>query len=284
MTTSRHGKTHRQGLPDRRRSRRRRPDHRARCAPAGAGRRRAVRRAGHARDARAVRQAELISVGKRSGQRSTAQDAINAPAGRLRLQIRHRRAPERRRPDAVRPRRRGIAGARGRGHRGRNRPRHHHRGGRRRRHQTAPDQARRRPQRRLLHVQHRPDQPDHPALPHTDTMVQYMGGREAAATAERLLAQGRRADTPVVVVENCSRVDERIERLRCRTWRSGLHAAHGPVLVMIGEALRLREHQPALASTPLTGTAAPELPFSRRARRIPRFAPAAGRPPRGCRH
>ena len=27
----------------------------------------------------------------------------------------------------------------------------------------------------------------------------------------------------------------------------GLHAAHGPVLVMIGEALRLREHQPELS-------------------------------------
>jgi uroporphyrin-III C-methyltransferase len=37
-----------------------------------------------------------------------------------------------------------------------------------------------------------PDEPDHPALPETDTLVQYMGGREAAATAERLLAEGRR--------------------------------------------------------------------------------------------
>ena len=88
-----------------------------------------------------------------------------------------------------------------------------------------------------------PDQPDHPALPHTDTMIQYMGGREAAATAERLLAQGRSTDTPVVVVENCSRADERIERLTLRELARGLDAAHGPVLVMIGEALRLREHQ-----------------------------------------
>ena len=88
-----------------------------------------------------------------------------------------------------------------------------------------------------------PDQPDHPALPHTDTMIQYMGGREAAATAERLLAQGRSMDTPVVVVENCSRVDERIERLTLADLARGHDAAHGPVLVMIGEALRLREHQ-----------------------------------------
>jgi uroporphyrin-III C-methyltransferase len=49
------------------------------------------------------------------------------------------------------------------------------------------------------------------------------------------------------VVENCSRVDERIERLTLADLARGLEAAHGPVLVMIGEALRLRAHQPALS-------------------------------------
>jgi len=88
-----------------------------------------------------------------------------------------------------------------------------------------------------------PDQPDHPALPETDTLVQYMGGREAAATAERLLAEGRRADLPVVVVENCSRADERILRLTLATLAHGLEMAHGPMLVMIGEALQRRAHQ-----------------------------------------
>lgn len=94
-----------------------------------------------------------------------------------------------------------------------------------------------------------PDQPEHPALPHTDTLVQYMGGREAAATAERLLAEGRRRETPVVVVENCSRLDERIDRLTLADLAGGLGTAHGPVLVMIGEALRLREHQPTPATS-----------------------------------
>jgi len=88
-----------------------------------------------------------------------------------------------------------------------------------------------------------PDQPDHPALPETDTLVQYMGGREAAATAERLLAEGRRTDLPVVVVENCSRPDERILRLTLATLAHGLEMAHGPMLVMIGEALQRREFQ-----------------------------------------
>lgn len=88
-----------------------------------------------------------------------------------------------------------------------------------------------------------PGEPDHPALPETDTLVQYMGGREAAATAERLLAEGRRADLPVVVVENCSRPDQRILRLTLATLAHGLEMAHGPMLVMIGEALQRRAHQ-----------------------------------------
>ena len=88
-----------------------------------------------------------------------------------------------------------------------------------------------------------PDQPDHPSLPETDTLVQYMGGREAAATAERLLAEGRRPDLPVVVVENCSRSDERILRLTLSDLARGLEPGHGPVLVMMGEALAMRAHQ-----------------------------------------
>jgi len=94
-----------------------------------------------------------------------------------------------------------------------------------------------------------PDHPEHPALPETDTLIQYMGGREAAATAERLLAQGRRPDLPVIAVENCSRPDQRVLRLTlsdlAHGLNEGLEAAHGPVLVMIGEALQRREHQPA---------------------------------------
>jgi uroporphyrin-III C-methyltransferase len=93
-----------------------------------------------------------------------------------------------------------------------------------------------------------PDHPEHPALPETDTMVQYMGGREAAATAERLLAQGRRPGLPVIAVENCSRPDQRVLRLTLADLAQGLDAgpdaAGGPVLVMIGEALSRREHQP----------------------------------------
>ncbi|WP_295992167.1 uroporphyrinogen-III C-methyltransferase [Rugamonas sp.] len=88
-----------------------------------------------------------------------------------------------------------------------------------------------------------PEHSGQDAVPDTDTLVQYMGGREAIATAERLLAQGRHADTPVVVIENCSRPDQRIMRLTLATLALGLGSKHGPVLVMLGEAMQARAHQ-----------------------------------------
>ncbi|NRR32731.1 uroporphyrinogen-III C-methyltransferase [Oxalobacteraceae bacterium] len=90
-----------------------------------------------------------------------------------------------------------------------------------------------------------PEHTEHAAIPDTDTLVQYMGGREAAATAERMLAQGRRADTPVLVIENVSRPDQRILRLTIATLAQGLGSTHGPVLVMLGEAMKRRAHQAA---------------------------------------
>ena len=86
-----------------------------------------------------------------------------------------------------------------------------------------------------------PTEPDATTMPLADTLVQYMGGREAINTAKRLLAAGRPADTPVVVVENCSRADQKILRLQLSDMEQGLAACSGPVLVMIGAALAQRE-------------------------------------------
>ncbi|MFC0252801.1 uroporphyrinogen-III C-methyltransferase [Massilia consociata] len=189
------------------------------------------------------RQAELISVGKRSGQRSTAQTLINQQlvecAGRFRHVVRLKggdpmlfgRADEELRAleaagieVEVVP---GITTA------------------------VAAAAAAKQPLTKrgvarsvaFFTSSTAPDHPEHPALPETDTLVQYMGGREAAATAERLLAEGRRPNLPVVVVENCTRADERIMRLTLADLARGLEPGHGPVLVMLGEALAKREHQ-----------------------------------------
>jgi uroporphyrin-III C-methyltransferase len=86
-----------------------------------------------------------------------------------------------------------------------------------------------------------PNHPEQTTLPDCDTLVQYMGGKEAIATAQKLLSQGRSPELPVVVVENCSRENERILRLRLSELEQGLSDCQGPVLVMIGEALASRK-------------------------------------------
>jgi uroporphyrin-III C-methyltransferase len=78
-------------------------------------------------------------------------------------------------------------------------------------------------------------------MPVGDTLVQYMGGREAAATARKLLALGFLPATPVVVVENCSRPDQLVQRLILADLEQGLAKFSGPVLVMIGAALAPRD-------------------------------------------
>lgn len=78
------------------------------------------------------------------------------------------------------------------------------------------------------------------SMPDADTLVQYMGGKEAARTAQRLLAQGKPTSTPVIMVENCSRSNERVHRLNLGQLAQGWESGQGPVLVMIGEALGQR--------------------------------------------
>jgi uroporphyrin-III C-methyltransferase len=99
------------------------------------------------------------------------------------------------------------------------------------------------------------DQPENDAVPEADTLVQYMGGREAIATAERLLRAGRQPDTPVIAIENVSRADQYIHRLTIARLAQGLGAPHGPVLVMIGEAMRSRARQDLGSATPSTEAA-----------------------------
>jgi uroporphyrin-III C-methyltransferase len=86
-----------------------------------------------------------------------------------------------------------------------------------------------------------PGHPEQTTLPDCDTLVQYMGGKEAATTARILLEQGRSVTTPVIVIENCSRDNQRIQHLQLGDLERGLAECHGPVLVMIGDALGVRE-------------------------------------------
>ena len=73
------------------------------------------------------------------------------------------------------------------------------------------------------------------------TVVIYMGLSMAAPIAARLMAAGRDAATPALIVENASRADER----RVVTTLSGLAEAagalSGPALLILGEAMALAQ-------------------------------------------
>lgn len=77
-------------------------------------------------------------------------------------------------------------------------------------------------------------------IPDCDTFVQYMGGKEAQLTAERMLAKGFSPELPVIMIENCSRSNESIARISLAQLAQGVSLGAGPVIVMFGEALRAR--------------------------------------------
>ncbi|MEO0728942.1 MAG: siroheme synthase CysG [Pseudomonadota bacterium] len=78
------------------------------------------------------------------------------------------------------------------------------------------------------------------------TLVFYMGGRTAPAIAERLIAEGLPASTPVSVAISVSRPDQQVLQMSLgalQTLTDG--TADGPVLIAIGEALRADRQQVA---------------------------------------
>ncbi len=82
-------------------------------------------------------------------------------------------------------------------------------------------------------------------IPECDTLVQYMGGREATLTAQRMLAANFPGNLPVVIIENCSRPNECSQALSLDELSKGLPISTGPVLVMMGEAMRARNSKPS---------------------------------------
>ncbi len=82
------------------------------------------------------------------------------------------------------------------------------------------------------------------------TVAVYMGLSTAPMIAARLMAAGRAGSTPVAVVENASRVEER----RVLTTLAGLPDAvrelDGPVILIIGEVAALVDVSPAFFETP----------------------------------
>jgi len=95
---------------------------------------------------------------------------------------------------------------------------------------------------------------DWPALARANhTVVIYMGLANASKIAARLIAAGRDAATPALIVENASLPNER----RLTTTLGGVPAAAegltGPALLMVGEAMALAASSLPLASLPPVG-------------------------------
>jgi uroporphyrin-III C-methyltransferase len=90
------------------------------------------------------------------------------------------------------------------------------------------------------------------------TVVVYMGVTTAAMLAERLVAAGRAASTPVLIVENASRSDERRVLTRLAELPKAAAGLDGPALLVIGEVAALAEVEPLIASAAQNLDSGPE--------------------------
>jgi uroporphyrin-III C-methyltransferase len=84
------------------------------------------------------------------------------------------------------------------------------------------------------------------------TLVVYMGVTTAGMLAARLIGAGRDASTPVLIVENASRADERRVLTRLAELPKAAAGLDGPALLVIGEVAALAEVEPLIASAPGT--------------------------------
>ena len=75
------------------------------------------------------------------------------------------------------------------------------------------------------------------------TLAIYMGVGQLAALRQHLLAAGRAADTPVVVIENGSRSEQRVivSNLAALAGLGERHAVRSPALLVVGEVAALAE-------------------------------------------
>jgi uroporphyrin-III C-methyltransferase len=80
------------------------------------------------------------------------------------------------------------------------------------------------------------------------TLVVYMGVTTAGMLAQRLIDAGRESSTPVLIVENASRPDERRLLTRLAELPKAAAGLDGPALLVIGEVAALADVEPLIAS------------------------------------
>jgi uroporphyrin-III C-methyltransferase len=80
------------------------------------------------------------------------------------------------------------------------------------------------------------------------TVVVYMGLTTASSLAGRIIGAGRAASTPVLIVQNASRADERRILTRLGELQTATASLDGPALLIIGEVAALADVEPWLVS------------------------------------
>ena len=90
------------------------------------------------------------------------------------------------------------------------------------------------------------------------TVVVYMGVTTAALLAGRLIQAGRAGSTPVLVVENASRPDERRVLTSLAQLPTATAGLDGPALLVIGEVAALADVETIIASVPGSSDSAAE--------------------------
>src|SRR5579859_783396 len=84
------------------------------------------------------------------------------------------------------------------------------------------------------------------------TVVIYMGVSQAAPISARLLAAGRAASKPALIVENASRSDERLIVTNLEQLAQSASGLTGPALLIVGEAMALAQaREPAVIAAHL---------------------------------
>jgi uroporphyrin-III C-methyltransferase len=81
------------------------------------------------------------------------------------------------------------------------------------------------------------------------TVVVYMGVTASASLSRRMMEAGRAPSTPVLVVENASRPDERRVLTRLDELPKATAVLDGPALLVIGEVAALADVDPIIAAS-----------------------------------
>ncbi len=75
-------------------------------------------------------------------------------------------------------------------------------------------------------------------VPNSDTLVYYMGAENAAQLANEVIKQGKKPDTPVIIVESAGADSEYRKFTRLSELANGTVKTHSPAIIIIGEHLK----------------------------------------------